>query len=118
MKQFLVIVSFTLFSTFAFATGKLSVQGNWYNDGQAVRPMVGLSVYEKLFVDNIHLNAWTGYGTQFLETNDDVNWYIAKAQIDIRNSRLTYAPGVLYKRLVNEQFEDVIPYLRLDYQLW
>lgn len=117
MKVFFSILATLLFATTVFASGKLSVQGNWYEEGKAVRPTIGFSVYEKL-IGKTYLNAWTGYGTQFLETHDDVNWYIAKAQVDMRFGNLTASPGLTYKKLVDDHFDDVIPYFKVDYQLW
>lgn len=104
-------------SASCYASGKLSVQGNFYDDGQQVRPMVGLSVYEKIS-KRLAFNGWAGYGNQFLETRNDVDWLVAKAQLDMNMKRLTVSPGVQYKVLLDDNFRDVIPYLRADFQLW
>lgn len=106
-----------LLSAACYASGKLSVQGNWYDDGKEVRPMVGFNVYEKL-AKRLAVNSWVGYGNQFLETHQDVNWFVAKAQLDMSMKRVTVSPGISYKALPDDNFHDVIPYLKLDLQLW
>lgn len=114
----LSFLAILLFSATVFASGKISLQGNWYDSGKNVKPMVGFGVYEKL-VKNAYLNAWTGYGVQPLEIKDDVNWYVAKAQVDMRFNKLTVAPGVQYKNLPNTPgTSQTYPYFRLDWQLW
>lgn len=80
--------------------------------------MVGFSVYQKV-ARNLFVNAWAGYGSQPLENRGtDLNWYVAKAQLDFQMKRLTIAPGVQHKNLPDENFHDTYPYIRVDYQLW
>lgn len=117
MKYLLTCVLGVLLPLSAMASGKISLQGNWYNEGKDVRPVVAIQAYEKV-AKNLYLNAWAGYGNQFLEVRDDVDWAVAKAQIDMRMKQWTFSPGVQYKYLIDSRVDDVIPYLKADYQLW
>jgi hypothetical protein len=103
-----------------FASGKLSLQNNFYNDSErdiVYRPAIGLTVYEKI-MNTVASNSWVGYGAQYLETQSDVNWFVAKSQIDVYHRSLTVSPGVLYKWLPDTETQDIITYLKIDYKLW
>ena len=120
MRYFLTLIfmTFTMACAPAFASGKLSLQNNFPDGGSKYRPTFGLSVYEPI-TKSIAANFWTGYGEQFLEERDDVNWWVSKAQVDFNWKALTVSPGVQYKVLVSEGNEKVaVGFVRLDYKLW
>lgn len=106
-----------LISCQAFASGKITLQNNFFNEGKVYRPMVGLQVYQRLS-DKVAINTWAGYGIQPLEIKDDVKWLVAKAQLDFQIKKVTLAAGLQYKHLVGEGITDHIPFIKLDYQLW
>lgn len=122
MKKLIIASLICLGTVPAFASGKITLQNNLYDEGKTYRPMIGFGVYEKL-TKKLHLNAWTGYGIQPLEVKDDVNWLVAKAQVDMEmGKRLVVSPGYQYKHLFGDSdtpSEDHhIPYFSLSYKLW
>jgi hypothetical protein len=118
MKKLIIATLICLGSVPAFASGKITLQNNLYNDGKTYRPMVGFGVYEKL-VRSIHLNAWAGVGNQPLEVRDDVTWLVAKVQADVRfGKRITVSPGYQYKNILSMHHSEHVPYFALSYQLW
>jgi hypothetical protein len=122
MRKALFTICILLFGHECFASGKISLQNNFYTDSGGdveYRPALGLGIYEKL-MKKAAVNSWVGVGSQFLETQSDVNWLVAKAQLDIYHRSLIVAPGVLYKRLLEsgQDTDDVITYLKVDMVLW
>jgi len=122
MKNLLAL-TILLFAGVACASGKITVQDNAYENGKVHRPMVAFGVYQNLkdvlpMGKHLALNLWTGYGVQPLEVKDDVNWLVAKGQLDVIFSKVTVGMGVQYKDIIGEDVQDVIPYLKVDYKLW
>lgn len=117
---FTILLALSL-STMAFASGKISIQGNYFGtESKDIKPMAGFGVYEKV-ARNLYVNSWLGYGAQPLEHRaSDLDWFVAKAQLDLRMNRLTVSPGVQYKYVkdANVNIQDTIPFVKLDYQLW
>lgn len=105
----------------ANASGKLTLQNNFQNGGKDYRPMVGFGIYEPI-TSLAHLNAWTGYGKVSLEDTEDVNWFVAKAQVDLHIfNKFTLAPGVQWRTIDSDHTDsrrDTTVYARIDYQLW
>lgn len=118
MKNLFLVLTISLFAKMSFASGKLSAQANMYENGHT-RPVFGLSVYEPIMSKNIAFNSWTGYGVQFLETQSDVNWFVTKAQLDVRvKSKWVVAPGIAYKWLPDTNVKQSMGYIKVDYSLW
>jgi hypothetical protein len=121
MARFIMALFIAFTAQTAFASGKLTLQNNLYNDGTTYRPTVGFGVYERLF-KGLAVNAWTGYGVMPLESSDDTEWFVAKAQIDFEMAgklkNVTVSPGIQHKQIVNEDFSDNIGYLKIDWKLW
>lgn len=122
MKKIIIAALICLGATPAFASGKITLQNNLYDEGKTYRPMVGLSVYEKL-TKHVAVNSWLGYGIQPLEIKDDVNWLVGKLQADLKfGHKVTVSPGYQYKHLFGDSdtpSEDHhIPYFSISYQLW
>lgn len=118
----LIAMFLVLFVSFgAFASGKLTLQNNFQNGGKDYRPMVGFGIYEPI-TSLAHLNAWTGYGKVALEDTEDVNWFVAKAQVDLHIfNKFTLAPGVQWRAVDSDHMDrkkDTTVYARIDYQLW
>lgn len=111
-----IISIILLFSNVAMATGKLTLQNNLHDDGKTYRPIIGFSVYEKVF-RNVALNSWMGYGIQE-PAQDNLNWFVAKAQFDFPFKKVVVAPGVQYKNLISTHDQDVMPYIQISYVLW
>lgn len=121
MIRILIALTIALSASAASASGKLIAQANGYNDGRNTRPMVGFTVYERFF-KTMAFNGFVGSGIQDLEVSEDVNWFVAKAQIDFELSKglrgLTFSPGIMHKRLFGEEVSDNVGFARLTYQLW
>lgn len=123
MKSLITLLLLTICTQSAHATGKLSLQNNFPDGGNEYRPTIGLMVYEKLTKDSA-LNMWTGYGQQFLAESQDVDWLVAKAQVDVYVKGFTVAPGIQYKYLVSGDEslsptkDNITAFVRLDYKLW
>jgi hypothetical protein len=121
MSRLIAMLLIGLTASIAAAGGKLTLQNNLYNNGTTYRPTVGFSVYQPL-LKGLAFNGWTGYGVMPLEETDDTKWFVAKAQLDFelagKLKNLTVSPGITYKNIVNENFDDKIGFLRLDYKLW
>lgn len=114
---FTLLVLFTpLACSQAFASGKISLQNNFPDGGKAYRPLVGFSVYEPV-TKYAALNFWTGFGQQFVEEREDVNWLVTKGQVDIFAGKFTIAPGVQFKKASGVE-HDVMGFVRIDYKLW
>lgn len=116
MKHFFIALCVLASASVAGASGKLSLQNNFYKDG-TYRPMIGLAIYQKLIRDTA-FNGWAGYGNQYLEDHDDVNWFVAKAQLDVYMKRFTVAPGVQVKHLPGENYSESMPYVKVELNIW
>lgn len=126
MKK-LLMLAILLSCTGAMARGKLSLQNNLYNDGKTYRPTLSFGVYEP-FLKGVAVNAWAGIGAVPDDDVDkahwgsDTQWLVAKLQLDFQGSHSlegwTFSPGVSTKKLLNEDFQDNVGYLKVDYQLW
>lgn len=115
MLSMLTILLIVTGATSAQATLKLQTQGNFY-EKDLVKPQVGLSYYEKLWKFTA-VNAYAGYGNIPEAELSDINWYVAKAQVDIYWGKFTIAPGYQYKAGHPGGDEVHHPYIRIDYKL-
>lgn len=121
MRMFLslILVGFCLFSgASAEASGKITLQNNFFDGGKKYRPMIGFGIYEPLFAGTVALNSWTGYGNQPFDLNPDVDWLTTKNQIDFHLSRFTLSPGFQYSFVSPFSDERAWVYVKLDYKLW
>lgn len=120
MFVWLAIVGVTLAVTVdAEASGKITLQNNFYNGGKDYRPLIGLGIYEPiLFKGKVAVNSWTGYGNQPFDLNPDVNWFTTKNQIDFHLSKITVSPGYQYSFVWPYKEERQWFYVKLDYKLW
>lgn len=107
-----------LFSNIALASGKISVQGNVYQDTGAVRPAAGFSIYQKL-MKNIAFNGYLGIGVEDFEKREDVVWQVAKAEVNFYNGKYILSPGVALKDTdITGVDSRSYGYIKLDYLLW
>lgn len=108
-------------ATTASASGKIFAQANGYNNGKDTRPMIGFTVYEKL-LKGLAFNGFVGSGIQDLEVSDDVNWFVAKGQLDFELAgkfrNVVVSPGIMHKALIGDDVSDNIGYFRVSYQIW
>jgi hypothetical protein len=118
MKKILVLMSL-LFSMSVFASGKLTVQPQYFGNSHKVTPMIGLSIYEKIFTPKVAYNGWIGYGDQAIVDKDNVSWFSMKNMIDFQvTNRLVLSPGIqTVKSSKDERYEN--RYLvKASYKLW
>ena len=113
---FAVAVMFT--TPMAMASGKLTLQNNFFEGGKEYRPMMGLNIYEPIGDGSLAFNSWTGYGTQPFDIHPDVDWFTTKNQVDFYFQRLTVSPGIQYSFVLPWEEDRTWLYLKLDYKLW
>lgn len=118
-----ILIALILVPMTSFASGKITLQDNVYDNGETHRQMVGLNVYESLknvlpMGKYLAVNAWAGYGVMPLEVKGDVDWLVAKAQVDMYFGKITVSPGYQYKMLPGESHREHIPFIKFDYVLW
>lgn len=113
--KYLLCALVVLFSVASQASIKLQAQGNWY-EADNVKPLVGLSVYEPV-TKWASINSWVGYGNVPAEDDPSVNWFTAKAQLDLHMGRFNVSPGYQYKMADGDGNNYHIPFLRVDYIL-
>lgn len=113
--KYVLCAFIALFSVASQASIKLQAQGNWY-EADNVKPLVGLSVYEPV-TRWASINSWVGYGNVPNEDDPSVNWFTAKAQLDLHMGRFNLSPGYQYKLADGEGNSHHIPFLRVDYIL-
>lgn len=121
MKLFvslMILCASFLFTSGAQASGKISLQNNFFEGGKKYRPMIGLGIYEPIFGGSVALNSWTGYGNQPFDLNPDVDWFTTKNQIDFHFKRMTLSPGFQYSFVSPFGEERSWVYFKVDYKLW
>jgi hypothetical protein len=117
-KIILISIAMLAMSHDALASGKLSLQGNVYQDTGAVRPAAGFSIYQKL-MKNIAFNGYLGIGVEDFQDKKDVVWQVAKAEVDFYNGSWTIAPGVALKDTYDFGVEvRSYGYVKLEKTLW
>jgi hypothetical protein len=121
MKSLIIAAAILLSSASAMATGKLTVQVNSFEQGEAVRPMVGLTIYERLMQFKkytVAFNSFTGAGEQPREVSEDVQWYTTKNQLDVVRGRWTVSPGVQLYFIEPYSETRSVGFVKVAYQLW
>lgn len=121
MKYFLslfVLITCVMFSPGADASGKISIQNNFFDQGKKYRPMIGLGIYEPIFGGALAINSWTGYGNQPFDLSSDVDWFTTKNQLDFYFGKLTVSPGFQYSFVSPYKEDRSWLYMKLDYKLW
>lgn len=118
LKLFFLAI-FTLLSVNCFASGKISVQGNYFWQSKQWFPQVGLSVYERLVGNTLAYESWTGGGGQDFELHPDIRWYTTKQDLVLNlGHNLALAGGVQisYIRPYNEFNNNA--HVKLSVKLW
>ncbi len=122
MKLFatIFVLSIALFTSLpeASASGKITLQNNFFENGQKYRPMIGLGIYEPMFGGLVALNSWSGYGNQPFDFNPDANWMTTKNQLDFHIKRFTISPGFQWSYVLPYEEERSWVFLKVDYKLW
>lgn len=119
MKKILLL-TLILFSANLLASGKLSIQPQYFTDTQKVTPQFGLSVYEKiLYSKKLAYNGWFGYGEPSEEDKDLGSWYVIKNSFDYYASeKIVLSPGVQSSFSTGEEKPRHRVFVKLTYQLW
>jgi hypothetical protein len=117
MKKALVFALFMFVASSAKASGKMSYQAHTNDQGVTVGHMIGLAVYERMN-KRMAFNSWTGWGSQPLDTTDDVMWVQTKNQIDFNFAKFTVSPGIRLAYV--KPYDDMLVggYVKFDYTLW
>lgn len=78
------------------ASGKLSLQLNHWDSVQGHKPLMGLSVDEKL-IGKLYVNSWTGFGSRpdFTDSDPgDKKWISGKIGLEYRFPGFSVGAGV------------------------
>jgi hypothetical protein len=119
MKILVLFLTMFVLTTSAFASGKLQVQPNYFVDSKQVKPMIGLSVYEKASFFKGAYNGWYGYGDQAFVDRSNVQWYSIRNAIDFYTpSKLVISPGVQSILVDGESRWQNRIFVRASYDLW
>lgn len=116
MKLFIIALAIMSLSPIAQASGKLSLQGNVYDQGEFVRPAAGFSIYQKM-MKNIAFNSYAGIGTEPFTYRKDVMWTTAKAEVQFYNGAWTLSPGVAIKDTDMSTPRSYM-FIKIERQLW
>lgn len=99
------------------ASGKISAEPHWYPKSNDLKLAVGLTVYEH-FKEDAALNAFIGSGESPLLDGSDLNWFVAKAMIDLKIKDIILSPGAeeMYFWQTGEHRPSA--FMRFSYKLW
>lgn len=112
-----LVMMLLLLTSNAFASGKLQVQGN-VTDGENVRPQVGFAIWHPL-MKKVAFNSWTGWGVRPYDDQEDVNWLVAKNEVQLfLGKRWTVSPGFEWGHDFTSQQSLNKFYVRADLKLW
>lgn len=117
MKYLMIMLM--LVNVNAFASGKISVQGNYWWQTKQWYPQVGLSVYERLVGNTLAYESWTGGGGQDFETNPDVQWYTTKQDLVLNmghNLSLSGGVQISYIKPFNDFNNNA--HVKMSVKLW
>jgi hypothetical protein len=108
---------FLTLSTTAMASGKITIQPNFWLKEDKVTPTIGFGIYEPIIKGHLAYNGWTGYGEQPQEITD-AHWFTSKHDIDIYWDKLTISPGftAIYI-LPYKKFQQNV-HVKLGFQVW
>lgn len=108
-----------LFSMSVFASGKLTVQPQYFSDSHKVTPLIGLSVYEKIFIPQVAYNGWIGYGDQAFVDKGNITWFSMKNMIDLHvSNKLTVSPGIQTVKTDRDSDYQNRYLVKVSYKLW
>ena len=108
-----------LVSSVASASGRISIQPNYWFNTKRWSPLVGLAVYEHIWRGRIAYNGWLGAGEQPFAGRESVWWYTMKHDIDVQFlPRLTISPGVQVNYIVPWKEVQGNVHAKLSVQLW
>lgn len=120
MKKLLLIALFV--PAFAFAGGKLSLQGNYYPDIGKPAPVVGMGIYQNLLL-GWAFNHWTGMGFQPRKGQSSVMWFTSRTDLEKNlNNGFTVAFGFTLRKaeqpILGELPSGHDVHLKVSYNLW
>ena len=108
---------FLTLSTTAMASGKLTLQPNFWLGEDKVTPMIGLGIYEPLVKVYIAYNGWTGYGEQPV-LKGGVHWLTSKHDLDLYWDKLTISPGYTALLVLPYQKFQHNVHVKFTYKIW
>lgn len=117
MTKLFSILAILFFSNNLFASGKISGQANFHENGKT-RPVIGFQVYEPIMSKSVAFNSWLGYGESENEIDETAMWTVAKAQLDVRIGRWVVSPGTQYKWMPETGAKQSIGFVKASYDLW
>ena len=114
MRTMLAILFTALLSSTAWASGKIIAQDS-YNPAEGKnRTMLGLSIYENLWVPGYAVNSWVGYGDY-----GGGNWFNARLLLDRHLGKVTLSAGYEFlQRPESIPMNEHLGVVRASYQLW
>lgn len=117
MKRAILILCF-IFSSSVFAKGSFIFQPNYYNQNKQVAPMGGISVWEKIPVLPLGVNAFAGVGDNFMMNDELVTWTTARLALDFLGDGYKLSPGVQFiGDSVSKQYQTRY-FMRFTVDLW
>ena len=120
MRYLLMILVF--FSVNAFAGARFTMQGNHFDHAKGeLFPLVGLSLDQKIWGDNLHVNGWGGFGQRPTEAGDK-DWMSYKIGLDYYIHGIMVGAGMFQ----NFGFADGVmldgsetgEYMKMSFKLW
>lgn len=110
----------TILTSTVFASAKLSLRSQYHILQKKAGATAGLSIYERLFSDDIHLNMWSGMGYRpGMAQDTGVMWYGTSTDIDFKvSSRWTVSPGFQLRFSPTFDDKDNSASVKVSYQIW
>lgn len=66
-----------------YAGGKVTFGGKYFSNTDEIRPIMGLSVYEKIVKNRLYFNGWAGLGQVPNKYEETTTWKTIKANLDV-----------------------------------
>lgn len=113
----------TLFlSSLCFASGRLSLEGDYYLNGQEALPKAGISIHENLGFLGLHYGQWTGVGmAPKTGSTPDVLWATSRHDLEWYYGQWGVAAGFTYRHATQpgvDLLADHDVHVKLMYTLW
>ncbi len=116
MKNLMFVLLVALMPFSAFASGKLTMNGNYYKADGDLKPSVGLAIYEPLAPGFVAYNGWLGLGGEYRKR--DFEWASTKHMIEFYINKVTIGAGFMleYDRKDKQIVDSLV--VKAEYKLW
>lgn len=114
MKQLLAAAVLVMFSTAAFAGGKLTLRPSYHTQKDETNFMLGLSVYQPI-VPGLAYASWTG-GEMCQDKGD--NWVKTEQGVETYYKRLTVGVGGAMNYALETKTTDPMIFGKISLTLW